>query len=296
MSVATLRLQIGARTIATIPRRLVRVALSLDQALAGAAPALPVLGAGDHGYLVTSLPEAVEPVWDGVHFERQRYTRHYVDLAAGEVAWRAGLSGQTRSTLKRKTRKLAEASGGILDVRRFRAAADMAQFHPIARAIAETTYQERLMGAGLPGDPASVRRMVALAGEDRVRAWLLYVAGAPAAYLWCSADGTTLRYDHVGHDPHFGALSPGSVLMGAALADLFGDRFARFDFTEGEGQHKRALASGGVACRDLLLLRPTLANRAAVTAIEGFDRAIGLAKRAADAPVLREMAKKVRRA
>ena len=296
MSAGALRLQIGARTIASIPRRLVRVGLSLDDALRGQMPTLPSLARADHGYLVTSLPDALTPEWDGVCFERQRYTRYYVDLPAGEAAWRAGLSGQARSTLKRKAKKLAAANGGSLEVRRFRTAAELGEFHPIARVLAEKTYQEKLMAAGLPGDAAFVQRMVALAGADGVRAWLLYIGGAPAAYLWCGADGDTLRYDYVGHDPAFAALSPGSVLMEAALVDLFADRFARFDFTEGEGQHKRGLASAGVACRDLLLLRPTLANRGAVALVGGFDAAMRVAKRAAAMPALQGVARRVRRA
>jgi CelD/BcsL family acetyltransferase involved in cellulose biosynthesis len=290
-----LRLQIGARTIATIPRRLRRVSLSLNEALGQRVPALPPLAARDDGYLVTSLPEAAAPAWPGLCFERQRYMRYYVDLAAGEAAWRAGLSGQARSTLKRKAKKLAAASGGALDVRRFRTADELAVFHPIARALAEKTYQERLMGAGLPDDPAWVRRMIGMAGEDDARAWLLYVADAPAAYLWCGADGETLRYDYVGHDPDLAALSPGSVLMEAALVDLFADRFARFDFTEGEGQHKRGMASAGIACRDLLLLRPTLGNRSAAALVGGFDAAMRVAKRAAAMPLLQGVARRVRR-
>lgn len=296
MSASALKFTIGARTIAEIPRRLVRVALSLDDALDGQMPALPLLAAEDHGYLVTSLPEALAPAWRGVRFERQRYVRYYVDLAAGQAAWRAGLSGQTRSTLKRKAKKLAAASGGALDVRRFRSAAELAAFHPVARELAAKTYQERLMGAGLPGDATFLREAAARAGADAVRAWLLYVGEAPAAYLWCGADGATLRYDYVGHDPAFAALSPGSVLMEAALGDLFADRFARFDFTEGEGQHKRGLASDGVACRDLLLLRPGLVNRGAVALVGGFDAAMRVAKRAAAAPALRGLAMRVRRA
>ena len=295
MSATALRLQIGARTIASIPRRLLRVGLSLDDALAGTLPSLPPLG-DHHGYLVTSLPAATAPSWAGLQFERQRYTRYFVDLAAGEAAWRAGLSGQTRSTLKRKAKKAAAASGGSVDVRRFRSPEELAVFHPVARALAEKTYQERLMAAGLPGDAAFFHRMQTLAAADAVRAWLLYIGEAPAAYLWCSADGDTLRYDYVGHDPAFAALSPGSVLMEAALADLFADRFLRFDFTEGEGQHKRSMASGGVACRDLLLLRPTIANRGALALVGGFDGAMRLAKRAAATPAFRDLARHVRRA
>lgn len=281
---AGLRFQVGARTLATIPRRLARVALSLDDALAGTAPSLPRLE-GEDGYLVTSLPDDAALDWPGLAFVRQRYTRYWIDLAAGEAAWRSGLSGQTRSALKRKGKRLAAANGGRLDVRAYRTAAELAAAHPIARAVAATTYQERLLGSALPG---------AMPGGE-ARAWLLFLGEAPIAYLWCGADGDTLRYDYVGHDPAHQALSPGSVLMEAALTDLFADRFARFDFTEGEGQHKRTLATGGVACRDLVLLRPTLANRAAVGAVGGFDAAMGVAKRMAQRPALASLAKRVRR-
>lgn len=293
MSASALKFQIGARTLAEIPRRLRRIALSLDQALAGTPPLLLPLDADDDGYLVTSLPAGAALPWRGVAFARQHYTRYYVDLAAGEDAWRAGLSGQARATLKRKTRKLAEANGGRLDVRSYRAPAELAIFHPLARAVSATTYQERLMQSGLPADPAHGD---VLAAADGVRAWLLFLRDTPIAYLWCGADGDTLRYDHVGHDPAYGALSPGNVLLGAALERLFGDRFRRFDFTEGEGRHKRALASGGVACRDLLLLRPTLTNRASVAAVGGFDAALRVAARAARTPALAGIARRIRRA
>lgn len=293
-----LRFQIGARTLAAIPRRLVRVPLSLDAALAGHAPALPPLPNDAHGYLATSMPEDALPGFDAgglLAFVRQRYTRFFVDLAAGEAAWRAALSGQTRSTLKRKAKKLVLANGGTLDIRAYRSAEEIAAFHPLARAVSIRTYQERLLGAGLPDGASALRRLIAEAGADRVRAWLLFLHGEPVAYLACTADGDTLRYDHVGHDPAAAALSPGSVLMDRALTDLFADRFARFDFTEGEGQHKRAFATGGVACCDLLLLRPTLANRATVAAIGGFDRAMKLGKKWAEIPRLKRIARLLRR-
>ena len=106
-----------------------------------------------------------------------------------------------------------------------------------------------------------------------------------------------LRYDHVGHDPAFNDLSPGSVLMLEAMRDLMsGDRFERFDFTEGEGQHKRAFATGAVPCIDLLLLRPSLTNRLTAATLGGFDRAAAAAKQASQHPALKGLAKKVRRA
>ena len=294
VAVLPLRFQVGARTLAAMPRRLARVALSLDDVLARRVPGLPPLGPDDDGYLITSLPADRLAAFDTrglIARVRQSYARHHVDLVAGEAAWLAGLSGTTRGGLKRKARKLAAMPG--FAITRHRTPAEIGAFYPPARAVSATTYQERLLGSGLPADPAP---LLGLAAADRVRAWLLWLDGTPAAYLACTADGATLRYDHVGHDPAFGALSPGSVLQAEALRDLFAEaRFARFDFTEGEGQHKRALATGATACVDLLLLRPTLTNRAALAALTAFDGGVAVAKRAAAHPSLARLARRVRR-
>lgn len=281
----TLRFQLGARTLLAVRRRLRRVAWSLDDALAGRA--LPLGIAGQDGWLLTSVPEVLVPAIGApgtIAWVRQRYRRHWIDLGAGEAAWRAGLSANARAQLKRKARRL-----GAHEILRFRSPQEVAAFHAGARPLSALTYQERLLGSGLPADPGELCR---LAAADRVRAWLLYVDGAAVAYLCCTADAETLRYDHVGHDPAWNDRSPGAVLQVAALADLFADRFARFDFTEGEGQHKRQLATGSVGCADLLLLRATVANRALLAMLRGWDAAVAWGKRVAWAQA---MAARVRR-
>lgn len=283
-----LRFQLGARTLASVERRLVPVPLSLADVLADRLPALPPLADADDGYRLTSLPAGqVDAVRrDGLLLAvRQRYRRYHVDLS-DRARWWAGLSAGTRATLRRKTRRLTA------EIRRYATPDAIARFHPLARAVSATTYQERLLDAGLPADPAA---LLALAAADRVRAWLLFVEDRPVAYLCCTADGDVLRYDHVGHDPAFADRSPGAVLQAAALEDLFGDRFARFDFTEGEGQHKRLLASGGNDCVDLLLLRPTLANRVLLAVLAGFDRTVALAKRMLADPRWQAWTRRVRR-
>lgn len=296
-----LRFQVGARTLASVQRRLVRVPLSLDLVLAGRLPPLPPLPREAHGYSVTSLPETLRDAMvlaasGMIAHVRQRYPRHHVDLSVGHAAYLAALSAGTRSAMKRKARRVAEVSGGTLDVRRFRTPAELAVFHDVARHISLRTYQERLFGGGLPDDPAFVRAMYALAATDRVRAWLLYVAGEPAAYLYCPVEAGVVRYDHVGHDPAFSDLSPGGVLLMEAMRDLHAEgRLRRFDFTEGDGQHKRSFATDAVACIDLLLLRASLANRATLAALGGFDRGVAVGKRAVAKVGLEKLAKRVRR-
>lgn len=295
-----LRFQVGARTLASIQRQLVRVPLSLDDALEGQLPQLPPLDRAAHGYQITSLPEdrrdAMAFAGGGmIAFVRQHYTRHYIDLTIGHQTWLEALSSNTRSGLGRKARKVAAVSGGQLDIRRFRTPDEMTGFHDIARRISLRTYQERLLGEGLPDDPDFLRIMYSLAAADSVRGWLLYIAGEPAAYLYCSIDSGVVRYDHVGHDPAFSDLSPGGVLQMEAMRDLFDAGLKRFDFTEGDGQHKRQFATHGVACIDMLLLRASLANRLTTMALGGFDRAASVGKKATAKLGLVKLAKKVRR-
>ena len=294
-----LKFQIGARTLWSVRRWLVRVPLSLADALSDRARRLPPLPQGADGYLITSLPQAEMAGLAGeglLAFPRQRYTRHYADLSGGFDRYWASLSANTRSSLKRKAKRVAAASGGALAVRRFRTPDELDTFHRAARIVSARTYQERLLDSGLPSSDAFLRTMHDLAAADRVRAWLLDIGGKPAAYLYCPADGDTLLYQYVGHDPAHAELSPGSVLQMEALRDLFDEgRFARFDFTEGEGQHKRSFATDGIDCVDLLLLRPTLANRAIVGALAIFDGVMALAKRGVAQAGLGRLAKRLRR-
>ncbi|WP_294321974.1 GNAT family N-acetyltransferase [uncultured Sphingomonas sp.] len=302
MSIAVpwpIKFQIGARTLFAIRRRLVRVPLELRDVLSGAAPVLPPLPPGADGWSVTSLPEplldAVRPA-SGFTFVRQRYTRYHTDLTIGFDAWFAGLSGNARSGLKRKAKKLAEANEGILDVRTYRTAQELAEFHGIARRVAERTYQEKLLGAGLPGDIAFRAAMQGKGTRSEAFGWLLFVGDSPIAYLYCPMTAGDVRYDYVGHDPAWSDWSPGSVLHMEAFRTLFAEPAAeRFDFTEGEGQHKRQFATGGTACVDLLLLRATPGNRATVKALAAFDGAVARVKRARDWPVVGPLVARVRR-
>lgn len=296
-----LKFEIGARTLMKVQRSLTRVPLSLEEAREGRLPQLPPLPREAHGYSVTSLPAdrqvAMAYAAGGMlPFVRQRYTRYWADLTGDFDDWFAGLSSNTRQQLRRKGKKIASESGGDLDVRAFRTPEELEAFHDVARRISLRTYQERLLGSGLPDTPEFLTEMVGQAAAGQLRAWLLYIAGEPAAYLYCPIEGDTVLYAHVGHDPAFNDLSPGAVLQLEAMRDLFDEgQFARFDFTEGEGQHKRQLSTGGVDCVDLLLLRPSLANRLTTVALGGFNRGVAGAKKLVNAAGLDRVSKKIRR-
>ncbi|MGQ0659366.1 GNAT family N-acetyltransferase [Sphingosinicella sp.] len=286
-SEVALPLRVGARTLITLRRRLARRTLSLDEALGGALPALPDLTDGEQGYFVTALPAAlVGPLTAGRRalkpFVRQRYRRSYARLDQDFDTYFADFSAKSRSTCKRKLRKLAERSGGALDLRCYRTEDEIGVFYALARGLSAKTYQERRLGAGLPDGPQALAGMRALARADRARGWLLFVADRPVAYLWAPAEGLTLIYAYLGYDPDFADYSPGTVLQLEAMRQLMEERrFRLFDFTEGDGQHKRLFATDGVDCVDLLLMRRTPGLLATGFMLAAFDGAVALAKRVA---------------
>ncbi|MGP1352980.1 MAG: GNAT family N-acetyltransferase [Parasphingopyxis sp.] len=280
-----LRFRVGARTMFSVRRKLVRIGLSLDQAMAGQGIELPPLPPAADGYFLTSLPEGqlaslTERHGDMIALVRQRYARRYADLSGSFDDYLATFSGKSRSTLRRKVRKFAKLSGGDLDFRTYRTQDEMAEFHDLARRLSTKTYQEKLLDYGLPDDAEFVSDMMRAASRDQVRGWLLFADGKPVSYLYAPADGDTLVYAYLGYDPEWSRHSPGTVLLMEALRQIIDEnRFRRFDFTEGDGEQKQRFATGKLDCADLLLLRKSFANRALVAALSGFDGIVALAKR-----------------
>lgn len=174
--------------------------------------------------------------------------------------------------------------GGGLDVRVYRTEAESRVFYDLARGLSARTYQERPLGAGLPSGPEALARMLARAAQDRSRAYILFHGEVPASYLYLPVEDGCVLYAHLGYDPAFADLSPGTVLQLEALERLFAEaRFAFFDFTEGDGAHKRLFGREAVECVDLLLLRRTVRNRALAVSLAGLEAAVRAVSRLAEA-------------
>lgn len=268
-----LRFQIGARTLFAVQRTLVRVAFDLPMLLADIHVDLPPTPGDAAGFVLTSWPETRIAGLQGA-FVRQRYTRYHADFGDGFEAYLAHFSARTRNAINRKRKRFPADA-----VRCYRTPDEVATFIDLARPVSRASYQHRLLDAGLPDTPAARAEMLALAAADKVRAFLLFRDGQAIAYLYLPVKDDVLIYAYLGHDPQFADLSPGTVLQIEAIRILAEEgRYTRLDFTEGEGQHKRMFATGGIACADVLLLRPTLANRAVLGALRMFDGAVARGK------------------
>lgn len=275
---------VGARRLFAVERRLATMAFSLEDALAKAPPPAPEDVARLDGIRVLSAPQAMAERIAASYPEhvlgaREDFRRHYIAMDGSFEDYLGRFSGKTRSTLRRKAKKFAQADGGTLDVRAYTTADEVEGFLELALPLSERTYQARLLDAGLPDSEAARTAMLDGAAAGRMRCFLLFLKGEPVAYLSLPVHGDTLVYAHLGYDPQHASLSPGTVLQMEALRMLFAeDRFRFFDFTEGEGAHKALFGTHSVACCSFVLLRRTFANRALLGARDGFDALVAGAK------------------
>ncbi len=271
---------IGSRRLISAQRQLTTWSFALEDILASDQQLSPP-APGPDGLRVLSAPNravaAIEACFPH-HLVggRQDYRRHYIDMSGSFDDYLARFSGKTRSTLRRKGRKLAKEVGDRYRISEHRTPQEIRHFLNAAVPLSAKTYQARLLDAGLPETPQARCAMLDQAEADRMRGFLLHGPDGPIAYLSLPISGSTLIYAHLGYDPAWSRLSPGTVLQMEALERLFAERRYRyFDFTEGEGAHKAMFGTDSVDCASFVLLVPTAANRALLGARSGFDAIVG---------------------
>jgi CelD/BcsL family acetyltransferase involved in cellulose biosynthesis len=196
----------------------------------------------------------------GIRYVPAQYRRFYLEFGPSFAEYLQKFSSQTRQKRRKEVRKFAESSGGAIDLRAYRTAQELTEFLREARALSQMTFQERLLGAGLPASDAYRKYLLETGAAGRVRAFILFHAGKAAAYLLYEIrePGIVLSM-YTGYDPELRALSPGSVIHYLAIEKLFGESALRMlDFTEGEGTHKQFYATGSRQCADIYFLKPSL--------------------------------------
>jgi CelD/BcsL family acetyltransferase involved in cellulose biosynthesis len=202
-----------------------------------------------------------------IRYLATRFNHYYIELSGTFDDYLASLTSSRRAAIRRKTRKLREAAGAGFALEVVTRPDDLPRFLQQAGSVSRKTYQERLLRAGLPTGVAFEQWITKLAGENRVRGFLLRWENRPVSYMLCTARDRVLFYDWVGYDPDFAAWSPGTVLQHLALEHLYDEQaFEIFDFTEGGGDHKRAFATHSVTCADVWFFSPAPRSVSALTA------------------------------
>lgn len=210
---------------------------------------------------------------DGViRYLMKQYRHCFIDLSGTFDAYRAKFSSKTRSTISRKIKKFSEHCGGQLKWASYKTEAEISEFLVLAARLAARTYQEKLLGLGLPTSEDFADWARSEARSDRVRAFLLFDGERPVSYLFCPINAGVVEYAYLGYDPDYRVQSVGTVLQWLALEVLFAEqRYQCFDFTEGESDHKLLFATHERHCANILFVRDDLRGRLLVLAHRGLD-------------------------
>jgi hypothetical protein len=275
------KFQLSDLTLFSLPVRLqVRAERLTDETAPATSLSPPVdeLLSGSQGFVVRGLPlqqevRVLTRSGDFFCYVPSQYQHCYIDLRQSFDDYQKKFSSKTRSTINRKVRKYAEHCGGTIPWKSYKGASEMREFFRLARIVSKSTYQERLLDAGLPDSEEFIRGAEALAAEDRVRAWLLFDGERPVSYLYCPVTEGVLNYSYLGYDPQYMDKSVGLVLQWLAVQQLFNEgRFRYFDFTEGQSDHKRLFSTHQRHCGNVFMLRRSARNAAIIYGHLATDR------------------------
>jgi hypothetical protein len=258
--------------------------LEIPPALSLEAPGLELEQHGLDAAFILSCPlpgtlPRLSRVGNFIRYLRTAY-RHYCVRRNGTFDhYLAAFNPGTRATILRKVRKFESLYGSDKCFREFRAPEEMAEFWPLARQISAKTFQERMLGGGLPDDSEFRMAVDTLARSNRVRGYLLLADSRPVSYVFGPIlDDRILLYDYVGYDSAFAKLSPGIVLQYYIIRRMFEEeRLEVYDLCVGEGEHKRIFANAHQECADIIYLRANAKSRALVTVhfvLQRFSRLI----------------------
>jgi Acetyltransferase (GNAT) domain len=256
------------------------VTYSLDDLIIDIAPCVAPLTSEADGYRYlsapqTALPDIVAAYPRFIAGAPRCYARNYIDMAGDYAGYLAKFSSKTRSTIQRKVRKWNEFNGGASGLKIYQTPDELDAFLALAWPLSAQTYQERLLDAGLPHGEAARAEMRMLAGQNDVRAYLLFHGDQAVSYLYLPIKDDVLRYAYLGYHPDYASHSVGTVLQMLALEQLFAERrFRYFDFTEGDGAHKQLFGTHSIPTATIILLAPNLSNRALLTSVGWFDQAM----------------------
>lgn len=276
-----IKIQLGEKTLFAPRLRLQVREVRLDDELPAVEEPLPpadTLRADSQGFLIRSLRvSGHQPVLrrsgNYLCYVASQYSRYYIDMQQTFAEYKGKFSSKTRSTLNRKIRKYEEYSGGNIFWKVYRSVNEMAEFYRLARIVSATTYQERLLDAGLPDSGEFFQQMKQLAEEDKVRGFILFHQDQPVSYLYCPISNGVVLYAFLGYNPVFMNFSVGTVLQWLALESLFEEKVFRFfDFTEGQSEHKKLFATHSLQCINIFFLRTSLNNLFLICTREAADR------------------------
>ncbi len=219
----------------------------------------------DHESSLLKLAQSYQQRGYGIYSPTSFQVRLKINLPRTSAEYFGKFSSKTRNTFKRKEKKLGE-----IKVVRCSNVDQVADFLRDAHAISVNTWQTEQFGLRVKNDPCDLAQFTFLASQGALRSYLLYQGETPMAFIIGNQHRGLYRYEEVGFDRKYHALSPGQVLLLKVLDDMFGDNPPEcFDFGMGDADYKRMLANVETTAGNIWLVPPGIPGRSLVAYLNG---------------------------
>jgi hypothetical protein len=230
--------------------------------------------------LADQQPQPPLTISDGkLFYVRTTYPNYYLKLDNFTTFddYMGKFSGKTRSTLLRKFRQALQHG---FQYKIYTTVAEVDEFHQLACAVGEKTYQYKLFNSSIPANAAYRDKIKQLAEQGNFLGLMLFYDNEPCAYLYCPIVDGHYVYAYLGYLKKYAEHSPGTVLQLAMLMHVYANplKAVIFDFTEGDGKHKDMFATDKAWCCNCLVLENTLSNRFIVRQhmrVDAFSKLLG---------------------
>jgi hypothetical protein len=188
--------------------------------------------------------------------------------------WSEQFSGKTRSTLRRKRRKL-----GDYEIQVATEPQQVADFLRDASAVSEHTWQTKLLGLRVKNNDQELATYGSMAERNAFRGYLLKLDQQAIAFVICTCHQGYVRYEETGFLPQFSDRSPGSILVSELIDDLIraGQNHC-LDFGLGHADYKQLFANDQSESEDAWLLTDSLQSAIDVTLMNSQQRLTSMGK------------------
>lgn len=230
---------------------------------------VPVIDACIQALITTVAPQ--EPF---MQFQLKSPSDHqYIKLPRTFSDYEMEIGYKKRKRLRYTTRRLADHVNDIIDIREYTSISSVDEFLEHATSISRHTYQWRQLGLGLRNRSAIARLCINAAHQNYFRSFILFCRGAPVAFLLGMQISDIYRYLDVGYDPRWARWSVGTVLQFETLRRILtdADPATWWDFSFGDGEHKRRFANFSVPTASLLYVRRFSGLHLTLLARDGFS-------------------------
>jgi Acetyltransferase (GNAT) domain len=186
---------------------------------------------------------------------------HLTQIYASSEEYLSQMSSKTRSTLRKKAKKLAEAGGGELKLMRVDLAHQVGEFITEAVKVSQNSWQHEILGNRINDSVDERAWNESLAEAGLLRSYLLRAGDRACAFVVGYQFNDVFHYVELGYDRVFAEHSPGTVLLHLLIQDLCDHKPpATLNFGMGDGDYKRRF--GNVQSEDvsILVLRKNLPN------------------------------------